>query len=231
MTNEEFSNEFDTLISSNAITKPSGLDSTLLEFDEYEKSLFLTKAQETIIKSLYNGTLTGVSFEGTEELRRYLNNLVNTYSTKDQVSKQGITDESYFFEIPTDTWFITYEAVKSSDDKLGCAKNTTMEVVPISQDELYKTKRNPFRMPNKRRVLRLDIKDNVVELISIYTIDEYIIRYIAEPKPIILSTLPEELSINKLTTKTECELNPALHRTILEMAVKLAINSRANVGK
>lgn len=231
MTNEEFSNEFDTLVNSNTISKPFGLGNTPLEFDEYEKSMFLTKAQETIIKSLYNGTLTGASFEDTEELRRYLSNLVKTYSTSEQVSKQGITDESYFFSIPSDTWFITYEAVISQDDKLGCAKGTTMEVVPVSQDEFYKTKRNPFRMPNKRRVLRLDIKDNVVELVSVFTIDKYTIRYIAEPKPIILSTLPEELSINKLTNKTECELNPALHRTILEMAVKMAINSRASTGK
>ena len=65
MTNEEFSNEFDSLISSNSIIKPFGIDSTLLEFDEYEKSVFLTKAQESIVKSLYNGTLTGDSFEKT----------------------------------------------------------------------------------------------------------------------------------------------------------------------
>lgn len=231
MTNEEFSNEFDALVSSNAIAKPFELGNTLLEFDEYEKSMFLTKAQETVIKSLYNGTLVGEAFEKTEELRRYLSNLVKTYSTTQQTTGIGLTEESYFFSIPEDTWFITYESVKSSDDKLGCAKGAIMEVIPVSQDELYKTKRNPFRMPNKRRVLRLDIKDNIVELVSVYTIDEYTIRYIAEPKPIILSTLPKELSINKLTTETKCELNPALHRTILEMAVKLAINSRANVGK
>ena len=50
MTNEEFSNEFDALISSNAIAKPFGLGNTPLEFDEYEKSMFLTKAQETVIR-------------------------------------------------------------------------------------------------------------------------------------------------------------------------------------
>ena len=52
MTNEEFSNEFDSLISSNSIIKPFGIDSTLLEFDEYEKSVFLTKAQESISRSI-----------------------------------------------------------------------------------------------------------------------------------------------------------------------------------
>lgn len=44
MTNEEFSNEFDSLVNSNSIIKPFGVDSMPLEFDEYEKSMFLTKA-------------------------------------------------------------------------------------------------------------------------------------------------------------------------------------------
>ena len=75
MTNEEFSNEFDTLVNSNSIINSNGIESPL-EFDEYEKSLFLTKAQETIVTSLYNGNLVGDSFEKTEELRRYLSDLV-----------------------------------------------------------------------------------------------------------------------------------------------------------
>lgn len=236
MTNEEFSNEFDTLVNSNSVIKPFGIDSTPLEFDEYEKSVFLTKAQESIVKSLYNGTLTGDSFEKTEELRRYLSSLVKTYSTTDKVVGEGLTKDSYFFNIPEDTWFITYEAVVSQDARLGCAKGSVMEVVPITQDELYKIKRNPFRMPNKRRVLRLDTEGNLVELISAFDIDKYQIRYLSKPEPIILVDLPDGLSINSTKSylgnkKTECKLNPALHRVILEMAVSLALKSRASAGK
>lgn len=231
MTNEEFSNEFDSLVNSNSIIKPFGVDSMPLEFDEYEKSMFLTKAQESIVISLYNGNLTGDSFEKTEELRRYLSSLVKTYSTTDKVEGEGLTRDSYFFNIPEDTWFITYEAVTSQDVKLGCAKGSIMEVVPVTQDELYKTKRNPFRMPNKRRVLRLDIEGYTVELISAFNIDEYQIRYLSKPEPIILIDLPEGLSINGLTKATECKLNPAIHRVILEMAVSLALKSRASAGK
>ena len=44
MTNEEFSNEFDTLVNSNSASLPL---LTPLGFDEYEKSVFLTKAQES----------------------------------------------------------------------------------------------------------------------------------------------------------------------------------------
>lgn len=228
MTNEEFSNEFDTLVNSN-----STFSSTLtpLEFDEYEKSVFLTKAQESVVISLYKGTLTGDSFEKTEELRRYLDSLVKTYSTSEQVVGKVLTSNSYLFKLPGDTWFITYEAVESKDKRLGCTKGSTMEVVPVTQDELHKTLRNPFRMPNERRVLRLDTEGNTVELISVYSIDKYWIRYLSKPDPIILIDLPKDITINDKRVATKCELNPAIHRVILEMAVSLALKSRANAGK
>ena len=225
MTNEELSNEFDILINN---------INTGLEFDEYEKSMFLTKAQEDIVTSLYRGNLIGESFERTEELRRYLSDLVNTYDTSEKLECDGITNNSYFFKIPDDVLFITYEAVVSQDEKLGCSKNTTMEVVPVTQDEFHRIRNNPFRMPNKRRVLRLDIQNQIVELVSYYEIDKYIIRYLKRPDPIILTDLPQGLSINKdeLTKATECKLNPAIHRMILDVAVNMAIKSRVpSTGK
>ena len=225
MTNEEFSNEFDTLANSY-----SALGTLALEFDEYEKSVFLTKAQESIVISLYNGSLKGEAFEKTEELRRYLSNLVKT-NNPTKVQREGLTNNSYLFSIPEDVWFITYESVISEDDMLGCAKGTIMEVVPVTQDELHKTRRNPFRTFNKRRVLRLDLEDNIVELLSDYDITKYIIRYLSKPDPIILLDLPDGLTINKESKETECKLNPALHRMILELAVDLALKSRVNVGK
>lgn len=228
MTNEEFSNEFDTLVNSNSSSLPL---LTPLGFDEYEKSVFLTKAQESVVISLYKGTLTGDSFEKTEELRRYLDSLVKTYSTSEQVVGKVLTSNSYLFELPKDTWFITYEAVESKDKRLGCTKGSTMEVVPVTQDELHKTLRNPFRMPNERRVLRLDTEGNTVELISVYSIDKYWIRYLSKPDPIILIDLPEGITINGESKATECKLNPAIHRVILEMAVSLALKSRANAGE
>lgn len=236
MTTEEFSNEFDILINSNSTIKPFGISTTAFEFDEYEKSVFLTEAQESIVTSLYKGTLTGDSFEKTEELRRYLNELVKTYSTSDKIyTNNGLTKYSTFFNIPKDTLFITYESVISNDLNL-CKGSNVLEVVPVTQDELTKTLRNPFKAPNKRRVLRLDVKDYKVELISFYDILEYQIRYISKPEPIILCNLPEDLSIGKTDTfsgteKNECKLNPAIHRTILEMAVNLAIKSRSTADK
>lgn len=235
MTCKEFSEQFDILLNSYGIPVAFGQANPLL-FDEYEKSLFLTEAQEAIVTQLYNGKLLGHSFEETEELRRYLSDLVKTYSTTDEIDREGLTEDSHFFHIPEDILFITYESVLSNDDKLGCAKGSIMEVVPVTQDELHKTKENPFRRSNKRRVLRLDVGDYTVELISSFSIDKYQIRYLSKPEPIILIDLPDGLTIGKTNTfsgdkENICKLNPAIHRVILETAVSLALKSRTSAGK
>lgn len=225
MTNKEFSDGFSTLLDSFGIT-PN------ITLDEYEKSTFLTNAQEQLIIDIYSGrnVIYGKSFEQTEEIRRYLSNLVETYETSTRVTgKLGLSQDSVFFEIPQDTWFITYEVAFLKDSRLGCLDGIEASVVPLPQDDLYRAKDNPFRGPSKDRVLRLDIKSDLAELISKYNVDRYLMRYISQPTPIILVDLPDGLSINGVSTESECELNPVVHRAILERAVQLAIISKTQL--
>lgn len=234
MTTEEFSNEFDTLLNSYSTIEAFGKTPSTVELDEYEKSVFLTNAQEEIVIGMYNGKNPfGDSFERTEEIRRYLSDLIKTYTTTDKkVGYTGLSKSSVFFELPDDLWFITYESVNLKDGGLGCMSGEDISVIPITQDEYHRIKKNPFRGPNERRVVRLDLSEKVVEIVSKYNIDTYLVRYLAKPRPIILSKLPDNLSINGISDKTECELNPVIHRAILERAVKLAIMSKVpNTGK
>ena len=72
MNTAEFSNEFDILYNNITSNMAAGLS-------EYEKSVFLTRAQEDIITGFYSGKNTSkVSFEETEEVRRYLDVLNKT---------------------------------------------------------------------------------------------------------------------------------------------------------
>lgn len=233
MSTEEFSNEFDTLLNSYSEINRFGIteNNSTIELDEYEKSVFLTKAQEELIIEFYNGKNSSKdSFEKTEEIRRYLSSLVKTYTTSTKnTSYTGLSNTSTFFNLPTDLWFITYESVNLKDKNLGCKDCKDVIVVPITQDDYYKLINNPFRGPNDRRVLRLDNDNNIVELISKYNIENYLVRYISQPEPIILTDLTDNLSINNISIKTECKLHPALHRTILEYAVRLALISKNKV--
>lgn len=228
MTTIEFSNEFDVLLDSyrrfKKFDEKEELDS--LDFNEYEKSIFLTRAQEQIVIELYSGRNTkGDSFEGSEELRSSLRNLIKTAkpirSSKTNISLNG---NSVLFELPSDLLFITYEAATLGSDA-GCHSGTIIEVIPVTHDDIHKITKNPFKGPNERRALRVDIGSSTVELISKYKINEYLIRYISKPTPIILDNF-SEVKVDGENKITECALDSALHRDILERAVLLALASK-----
>lgn len=224
---KEFSDRFDTLLNSFGNT-PN------IVLDEYEKSVFLTNAQEEIIIDIYSGkNVFGDSFEKTEEVRRYLSELIETYETDSKVSGyKGISKNSVFYKIPEDVWFITYESATLQDDKLGCFNGEEALIVPVTQDDFYKVQKNPFRGPSKTRILRLDNKGSIIELVSEFNISRYFLKYITKPSPIILTNLNDGLSINGVNIETECKLNPVIHRAILDRAVQMAIQSRVtNIGK
>ena len=226
---EDFSNGFDTLLNSYSRRGDFGTTDADIRLDEYEKSLFLTKAQEELALSLYNGKNPyNESFEQTEELRRYLAPLVEevTLNPIETTNGQplGVESSSKFFTLPEKLWFITYEAVKVSQGK--CEENATMDVYPVRQDEYHKIKRNPFRGANDRRALRLDLSEGNVEIVCKYNVVQYYIRYLRRLKPIILADFGEENPIEGYTEAQECELPDSLHQRILETAVQMAIQSR-----
>lgn len=219
---QEFSNSFDTLLQP-YITKDNFGEQNNLAFDEYEKSIFLTKAQEQIVLELYQ------ELEQSEEVRKYLSNLIRT----DNYAPVGEQDEtlinnnfkSYKVEISNDILFMIYEQCTLSDEN-NCINNKIVSVVPTIHDDLDKVLKNPFKSPNSRKVIRLDF-DNKIELISKYNISNYKVRYLKKPNPIILVALEDNLSINNGDTKvSNGETNPILHERIVQRAVQLAVQSK-----
>lgn len=237
MTIDEFSNSFDTLLNSYALTSNFGEETSkqTITLDEYEKSVLLTKAQEEIVLSLYNGKNPyGEAFEGTEELRRYLSNLITEKSLKPITNTSGtplgLESKSKFFTLPEDLWFITLESVVIDNSK--CDAETIMKVYPVKQDEYQAIRDNPFRGANDRRALRLDLSEGNVEIICKYMIAIYYIRYIKKIPPIILEDLPNDLTIEGKSEASNCILHEALHQKILDRAVQLALQSRGyNINK
>lgn len=219
---QEFSNSFDTLLQP-YIAKESFSEQNNLAFDEYEKSIFLTKAQEQIVLELYQ------ELEQSEEVRKYLSNLIKTYNYV-PVGEQDETlinnnFKSYKVEISNDILFMIYEQCTLSDEN-NCINNKIVSVVPTIHDDLDKVLKNPFKSPNSRKVIRLDF-DNKIELISKYNISNYKVRYLKKPNPIILIALEDNLSINNGDTKvSNGETNPILHERIVQRAVQLAVQSK-----
>lgn len=230
MTAEEFSREFDLLYNNIMSNAAPGID-------DYEKSVFLTKAQEDIVTAIYDG-----SFEGSERFRECLNTLVNTvyYSKRDILSNvtNQVLPSGYknfidiLFPFPEDCLFIVYEHLNYN--------NNLISVIPTTHDALFRTLKNPFKRPDKNKAFRLNVlpKDsngavanNSLEIIlqnqgdDLKQFEDYFIRYIRKPQPILLYD-DYNLSINGqfgiIDSDNPCELPPILHRVILEAAVKIA---------
>ena len=202
MTLEELSNEFDVIVNSYD-------NSQSLVFNEYEKSIYLTKAQEYIIKDLYR------NYEGTEELNSYLKTLIKdkTYPIEDSTNIE--------LDYPDNFLYILKEYANINTT---CKSNNRVDVLPITQDEYNETVGNPFR-GSKSKVLRLE--ENKIKLITDLPIISYTMTYLSNPSPIILIDLPNGLTINNESKKsTTIETSESIHREILDKAVQLAIQSK-----
>lgn len=232
----EFSDNFTVLLDSYKAKGVFG-DSTAVNdivLNEHEKSVFLTEAEESIVRDYYSGKRITDSFEETEETRRALAELViHKEITVSEANSSSLTKYSYTFNLPKKLWYIVYEgAVLNLEGSDACkdALNGIGEgtvIVPARYDELHYLINNPFRGPKGNRVLRLDKTGNQVELISVnHPIAKYVIRYIEQPSPIVLIDLPENLNIRGINTATECQLPTQLHQVILERAVANAVRSR-----
>lgn len=237
ITPEELSGRFDVLLNSYSQKANTGDISSVVDINlnEYEKSVFLTKAQEEVVVNLYNGkNIYGDSFESTEEIRRYLDALVvtKTYNDSEAIDALEPTSDlenTKVFPLPEDIAFITLEKVTYSGEEGKCSLDGySAKVYPITHDTYNTIKDNPFRGPTKYKALRLDYGENKVEIISKFPIKEYYIKYLKRPNPIILVDLTNEnLQIDGKSEVQDLTLNPLLYETILQRAVALAAASRS----
>lgn len=224
MTIQEFSNEFDVLYNNIMSNQAPGLD-------EYEKSVFLTKAQSEIIKNYFNpkGNKYQEGFDGSQKRQVDFSKLMKTYTSSGTVpaptSFFGNIDGVFKITWPDDIFVVVNEVVDvTKKDENGKYR---LQVIPIKYDEYLRLSSKPYKQPLKNQAWRIINGENDINLIvghlnSVST-DGYHIRYVKHPKPIILENLAGSgLSINKETSAMGCELDLEIHPEILQRAVELA---------
>lgn len=230
MTTDEFSAMFDTILNSYSTPAMFGSDDNPadIRLNEYEKSVFLSKAQEEYILSIFSRQSN--VFEDTELDRRKYNNLLRDF-TSDLTSVYTNHQDLYYskFKLPEDCLSLVYE--EAQYDSLindRCFRGKWVAVYPIRHDEYTTLVKNPFRGPNGKRVLREDVASDEVKLIGKYPIIQYRIIYAKRPNPIILVDLKDEgLSIDGHTSVMGSELPEFAHQDILNRAVALAVMAKA----
>lgn len=128
--------------------------------NDYEISLYLTKAQKELLDQYISGFYSKIeSFEQTEKLRRYLSPVLKSeiiyapsgqeyFSTRQYPIELSANIKSYIVEHNLDIYRIVEEsALITIDDK-----DKFVLVKPERHDYYWKIKRNPFRTVNDRRV-------------------------------------------------------------------------------
>lgn len=228
MTASEFSNEFDVLYNSITSNQAPGLD-------EYEKSVFLTKAQYEILKNYFNpkGNKYQEGFDDSEKRQIDFSTLVivNTPPHVQNSSLIKFDNRSELFQMPSNILFVLNETATATDD----SATRVLNIVPINFDNYSRIMSKAYKQPLKNQGWRLFRSavgvDPYSEIIVGYnsTINDYKIRYVKRPKPIVLTNLKEidsSLSIEGVSNVTDpnvvCELNESIHPEILQRAVELA---------
>lgn len=204
MTLQEFSIEFDLLYDNISSNQAPGLT-------EYEKSVFLTQAQDALVLDLYKGT-AGDSFESTEEVTRYLNTLVKSHSYENKDLNHDIENGFHKHEVilPQETLFVILD--------YGVIGNKVARVIATPHNKLFQNLNNPF----KQEIIRVSEDSKTILYSKTRELSEYNIKYLSSPEPIILENLEGGLTIKNKNESCECELPECTHQMILMRAVQMA---------
>lgn len=229
MSVEEMDNMFDVLYNNIASNQAPGLNA-------YEKSVFLTKGQDEILKNYFNpkskGNTIQDGFDGNAK-RQVDFSMLTSVETKSSDFENPLFDtreNTKSVGLPSKLMFAINEVVEVTRND----KSVILQVIPIKFDEYSRLMCKPYKRPLKYQAWRLT-NNNTSNKADIVigpsdTLTKYTIRYVRRPNPIIVSDL-DGLSIEGKSTATECELDPILHEEILQRAVELAKVAWTNTGQ
>lgn len=245
MTTQEFSAAFDTLLNSYNSKANFGetASKTDIVLDEYEKSVFLTQAQDIVVKSYFSRT-TNPQGEGIDDSTRRQVDFSGLIAVDTETLSKSSHDATKCFDprgllcsLPEDVLIILNERLEVSKTSGTKMTKKSYVVVPINYTEYDRLMSRAYAQPLKKQCWRLfqgnDSTAHTIqsEIIPIEgTVNDsatYYVRYIKRPAPIILTNLSfenqETLAIGEKSNISECELNPIIHTDILNKAFELAI--------
>ena len=149
MTNQEFSNEFDVLYNNIMSNQAPGLD-------EYEKSVFLTKAQDEIVKSYFDPRKNKPQegFDGNEKRQIDFSMLIVTETVTEAESAPTPLfplQHTKLFTIPNRILMFINESLAVTRDGVP----TYLTVIPLDYREYNRLMSKPYKRPLKNQAWRI----------------------------------------------------------------------------
>ena len=232
MTKDEFNYQFEALYNNVTSNKAPGLNT-------YEKSVFLTKAQDELIKNYFRpqGNPKQEGYLSSPKREYDFHSLIDNTSQSQSVGTSLYHKDGRDFGYPSDALLILNEQVlvKYNEEEEG----TYLIVTPLTFAEYNRLMAKPFKYPPKGQVWKLNVSTSrnnetspMVELITYsskpFTTFNYQVRYVRKPYPIILSDdLSTDFNVEGLTIHGKSgwrnlDTPEEMHEEILQRAVELA---------
>lgn len=232
MSGEEMSNLMDVLYNNITSNQAPGLT-------EYEKSVFLTKAQDELVKNYFLPQSNSKQAGFDDNAKRQIDFSALTVASVIKKFSTSLFDdrsESKSVTLPEDVMMIIHEMTKVVRD----GYYVSLVTVPIKYDEYSRLMSKPYKRPVKSQAWRL-INYNVKNTADLVVgpkdvIVSYTIRYVRRPKPIIIGELDGltidgyEYGEGEMMTMG-CELDPSVHEEIVQRAVELAKVAWTSTGQ
>lgn len=247
MTAEEFSNQFDVQFSNIASNQAPGLN-------EYEKSVFLTKAQNEIVKNYFlpqsNPKQAGYDDNQKRQIDFSMLTKVGVYKKPGEGDSGSDPFDFGQFDKRENTKNVDMwgDVMMFINETVKVNRNGNpidLVVQPLKFDEYSRLMSKPYKRPLKYqawRLINVAGGTNTCDLIvgPGDEIVEYTARYVSTPLPIIVGDL-DGLTIdgyvfgedtNAAPPQTAgCKLDPILHEEILQRAVELAKIAWTSTGQ
>jgi preprotein translocase subunit Sec61beta len=224
MTYAELSNAFDVCSNRHAEVKLG----TLSFFDEYEKSLFLTKAANDIVKEMLP------FYDRNEKIKKQLLDITDSatvsaiYALPDGLR---LSPDSIVYELPAVALYVVAEQLRS-------ASNAVLRLIkPLRDDEAYFTLDNPFRTPDRGYAFRngisyLDKKySEIISDLRVSDAPKYFLKYVGEVPAFIVTDDLCDATINGVSTNANLDAEAPLsmlHEKILDRAILIGYYSKSD---
>jgi len=223
MTVEEISDIIDTRL---------GTFDIGISVDEYEKSLYLTRAQNSIYDSLIK------MFEINGDLSKDLEPFIaESIITIPLVRTPSIIANSIFFPLPATSRKVVAETAVLSHPTDLLLDGKLVKVIHVKLAEVSRKINSPFRIPNYEEIWRIVTSEETISTVvtpiaelvppSGAGISSYTIKYIAKVTPIVLEDLPTGLDIEGVSLETNSKFNTEILNKIIDLAIGLILQDKS----
>lgn len=166
MTTQEFSNEFEVLYNNIMSNQAPGLD-------EYEKSVFLTKAQEELVRDYFNSrnVKNAQGFDDNQKRQYDFSTLLSSITLPDYtdtlraLSAMGWLVYNTIFDSRAKIYIAPSDLFLAINESIEDSVKRRYSVLPISYDEYNRLMLKPYGFPLKRQAWRI-ISDRTSSLVG-----------------------------------------------------------------